>query len=1026
MGVAFLMLCFLTSAGNIPETLAPDGGKKTFRQCRELFENGIYDEARAGFENLAVAGDERAEGWALLCRTYQKSPGYERAIEDFAEIYAYSDLLPRIRFRYALNLFDEQRYKEALEPFAALDPTLFEREDRAELMFKQGYSYYKSGDDVEALYGFGRVLMMTHNTYTGPSQYMSGIIYYQRDNFKKALSYFESSATDYRFQDISEYYVLECKFMLKDYAFVTREGPDLHNSATGERKERLARMISEAYLIQGDNESAARYYETVRTKLSRSREDLFFAGSLSYARGDWQGAVDNFGSMTDRSDSLGQIANYQMGYSYIQLKNKVAALECFRDAAFGVVTPIEPARQSKPIREGDSVAEGRDSAQLRTAQDGGLPETFDKSIQEDAYYNYAKLSFDINKDGSVFKEYMQAYKDRAKNDQIYSYIALAALYDHDYAAAVEAYNEIDELDPDMRDNYKKANYLRANQLILSGAWRDAAPCLQAAAYYDSKYSTFNQLSRYWLAESYYRDGQYDKSRSLYNELYNLSALDGKPEGWLIPYNLAYCYFNAEDYVNSAKWFNNYLDGSVTIYRRDALLRIADCAFLQKDYGQAAASYNRVTKEYAGLDDLYPHYQGGVAYGRADNRAEKINILLPVRRARADAAYYSEALYELARTLADAGRTSEAGECYTLLVSNSGDKTFVGRGLLGLGLLERNAGNLDTSLSYYKRVVSEMPGTEQAEAALMAIEGIYQRKQEPEAYLAYLQSVKGDVSEADKEMILFSSAEQICLAGNYEKALSTLKLYEESYPQGTYLSDAWFYEAECFAATDRKDLACDYYRKVTSGSYREQAALNYARLTYDMGRYGSAYSGYEELSKIATFEGNAHEAAVGMMLSAYMAKEYVQAKYAAENVLSDKATTGEEMLKAKFIKGKSLLSMSLRDEAFEVLRDISSRTDTPEGAEAAYLLIQDSYDQGKFQEVEDKVYAFSGSGTSQRYWLAKAFILLGDSFAEREEYRQAKATFESIRDGYEAADAGDEILDSVNMRLRKITQLLSEE
>ena len=96
-----------------------------------------------------------------------------------------------------------------------------------------------------------------------------------------------------------------------------------------------------------------------------------------------------------------------------------------------------------------------------------------------------------------------------------------------------------------------------------------------------------------------------------------------------------------------------------------------------------------------------------------------------------------------------------------------------------------------------------------------------------------------------------------------------------------------------------------------------------------------------------------------------------------------------------------------------------------GAEAAYLLIQDSYDKGEFADVETKVYAFADAGSGQSYWLAKSFIVLGDSFMERGEAAQAKATFESVRDGYSPEGEGDDVADNVNMRLRKIEELSNQ-
>lgn len=61
-----------------------------------------------------------------------------------------------------------------------------------------------------------------------------------------------------------------------------------------------------------------------------------------------------------------------------------------------------------------------------------------------------------------------------------------------------------------------------------------------------------------------------------------------------------------------------------------------------------------------------------------------------------------------------------------------------------------------------------------------------------------------------------------------------------------------------------------------------------------------------------------------------------------------------------------------------------------------------------------------------YWLAKSFIVLGDSFVERGEYEQAKATFESVRDGYTTSGNDDDVLDNVNIRLKKLAELMAEE
>jgi TolA-binding protein len=120
-----------------------------------------------------------------------------------------------------------------------------------------------------------------------------------------------------------------------------------------------------------------------------------------------------------------------------------------------------------------------------------------------------------------------------------------------------------------------------------------------------------------------------------------------------------------------------------------------------------------------------------------------------------------------------------------------------------------------------------------------------------------------------------------------------------------------------------------------------------------------------------------------------------------------------------------MARSSREQALEILKKLAQDTSSAYGAEAAYMLILDAYDRGEFQEVEDRVYAFSDSASGQTYWLAKSFVVLGDSFADRGEFKQAKATFESIKEGYAGGAEGDDVKEAVDMRLSKLESVMNE-
>ena len=974
---------------------APRAERDDFRRARVLYENGMFERAAALFNDIHDrSGDVLARGWSVLCSVRLQEDGSAKAAQTFLSEHPYTGLDAQLRFYTGLNYFDAEDYPAANEAFAQVTPEGLLSDQVSEFTFKKGYSLFETGDLDAAAEVFADAEKMPYSDYTAPSRYSLGYIAYTQERFEDAFGWFGKAAKDPRFKDLSEYYMVECRYMLKDYAYAVEHGVPMYENTPKERAPHLARIISESYLAEGESAKARDYYKkALGDRRDMGREDYFFAGSVLYAARDFEGAVENFSMMTDRTDSIGQVANYQLGYSYIQTGDKVSALDAFKAAS---ESPIDPA------------------------------------IQEDAHFNYAKLSFDLNHNPKVFDAYIAKYPDKKQGDRIYSYVALASLYNRDYAGAVEAYANIDELDSDQKANYMRANYLRAQQLIEGGSWRDAVPLLKAASYYSDKRESFHQLSRYWLAESYYRSDQYTEAVDAFKELYYLSALEGKKEGNRIPYDLAYCYFRNGEYAEAAKWFDMYLEASDPADGPDAALRRADCDFIGKDYAAAIDRYEQAVKRFGYADNLYPWLRAGTAYGLMGKRDKKVQTLAHAFDADPSALYYSEALFELGRAYVATEQTDEAVRCFERLRANTKDKTIAARSLIEMGMIARNQSEYDRALSCYKQVVGEMPGTEYAEEALLAIESIYQSDGRADEYLDYAESVglNAGKSDSEKEDLYFNAAEQIFQTEDYGKALASLQNYLQRYPEGRKVALADFYVAECYRGLGKKELACDWYRKALQkddeGSFSETAVLNYATLSYEMEHFQDAYGSYSSLLGRAKAEPARHTARLGMMRSAFRGQDYETALTCAGRVASDAASTEAQKREADYVSAKSNLSLNNRAEAMEIFTRLSASPSTAEGAEATYMLIQDALDRGKYEEVEKKVYAFAPESGAQSYWLAKAYVALGDSFAERGNMKQAKATFESILDGYTPTGRNDDIEDLVRMRLNRLESMMNAE
>lgn len=958
-------------------------------QAIGLYDNGMYERARSLFETVSQqSSDPVSEGYMIMCDIKMKSGNYQEAIADYDSRYGRTAVSDQMHYLNANSLFDEGQYAEAAEEYGKVKENKFSRKQVAEINFKKAYSQKESGNDRDAIKGFEKVDVMYSPEYAPAARYALGDIYYNRENFTEAFNWFKKSAADSRFEETANYYMIECRFMQNDYKYVTDNAEAVYKTVPAERKPHLARIISEAYLVQGNTSKAKEYFDRDALQTaSMTRSDYFYAGSLQYALGDYQDAISNFSMMPMRTDSIGQIANYQLGYSYIKSKNKVSALTAFKDAA-------------------------------------ALP--FDAKIQEDAYFNYAKLAFDLNHDASVFTSYLDKYASSKKGDQIYGYMALTSLYNRNYAEAVEAYDNIDELDPSMRSNYMKANYLRAQQLIGNGSYKDAIPYLRAASFFTGRQDNFNKLSRYWLAESYYMTDNFAEAKKIFEDLYNLSALDNMPEGKSLSYDLAYCYLREDDFENAAKWFDIYLTSGDKTNRKDAFYRRGDCDFVRRDYNAAIKSYSRAEAAYNAPNDIYPYYQLGLSYGLAGKNADKLNALSKVKKATNDAPYYNEAMYELGRTYVDQKKLNDAYICFQTLKASTSDSSYFARSLIELGMISSNQKKYEEALDFYKAVISEMPSSSYSEDALVAVESIYQTIGEPDKYLAYIKSLSNPVSKtaAETEMIYFNSAEQMFLSENYSKALTALDNYVRDYPDGSKVPQAFFYIAESYKALGQKEKACEYYSKVAEisegGSFAEIAILNYANISYSLEHFADAYGAYDSLLDKAQIENNKFTAEVGMMRSAFKSRSYSNAIRCADVVKADNRADADVIRETDYIRAMSYLATSQREVAYGILRTLSKEPATDEGAEASYLVIQDMYDQGNFDEVEPLVYKFSEASGNQAYWLAKAFIVLGDSFMEKGNVKQAKATFESVQAGYEPQKGStDDVLDNVRMRLNKI-------
>ena len=976
-----LLLAGLPLSGQVKDRQHTD----RLESARKLYYSGSYYAAEKAFTELGQESSRtldktEIEAYKVMCAIALDKVKAEGLVNTFCNKYPNAPQQAMVREALASRFFDTGRYEEALAIYDIINPAHLYKTQRTGYTFKKAYSQMRTGDYAGAVEGFRKVIASPRSQYTVPATYYCGYVHYIRKEFEDAVPLFDEVGEENQFSLMARYFATESQFMRKRYDDVVKRGQKIYDQLDPDMQSSLARILSEAWYDLGDKEKASEYLEIYRRSgVEMSRKDHYFSGILSYGLNAYQAAIESFSHVLGTEDELGQNAWYYTANSYLECRNKVAALDAFRTAASC---------------------------------------DFDKVIQEDAFFNFAKLSFDVNSDISQFERYMQQWPDSGKDDIINNYMATSFLLSRDYGSAVNKLSLIRNHTEESASNLQKATFFRALQLVEGKAYRSAAPLLETSVETGGNEELRN-LARFWLAECLYRDEQYSEAISILSSLLLDNGFRRTSDYPQALYNQAYNYLKSGNYVYAENNFRNFLNVSADYqqYERDAQVRLGDACFMQNKYADAAAIYERVHAADPVSADLYPVLQASIAYGLAGDEERKVELLREAIRTGGSAPLYPRVVFELGRTYVQAGKDADATECFFTLLGMK-DSDYYLKSLLELALINANAHKYDKAIEYYKTVVAAGSRTPEAEDALAGLESIYQLNNHPEEYLAYLDEVglSDTKTTEEKEQMLFRSAQSLYLAEKYPAAINAAQLYLSQYPKGEKAPLVTFYLAGSLRETGRLESAADNYLKVMKSkdpSCRLEATAAYAKINYDLQHFDKAADAYGEMADLAKDAPTRLEAHTGLMRSCFAAREYQQAiRYAS-------LVGGRE---AEFIQARSWRTLGERDKARELFESLASDCSDAIGAESAYTLVLDAYDRGDFAAVEERVYAFSDSGTGQIYWLAKSFIVLGDAFADRGDVEQAEATYESILNGYEPTGEGDDVLDQVQRRMNQLKRV----
>lgn len=973
-----LILCVVLSAVSIviaQKTTIYTHDNLEYNEGLELYDKEKFSAAQEVFEKIIKSTSDNksemvvnASYYHALCGLELFNDDAEALLIEFVLKYPESPKVKLAHFHLGRYYFRKKKYDKTLQWLERIDVYDLSEEDKAEYYFKKGYSYFEEENLEKASAAFFEI-KDTDNAYSAAAKYYYAHIAYLQGKYEAALQTFLMIKNDEKFSPIVPYYITQIYYLQENYEELIAYAPALLDTAIPKRVGEISRLIGDAYYRTDKfNEAIPYLNKYIKEKpYEANRGDYYQLGYAYFKADSCTEALPWLKKAIFKSDSLSQVAHYHMAECYLKLEEKRQAQSSFREAAL-----ID----------------------------------FDAQIQEDALFSFAKISYELsfhpfNDAIRAFEKFINTYPNSTKLNDAYEFLVAVYFTTKNYKAALTSLENIKKLDPQLQEAYQKIAHYRGVELFNNQNYASAIVHFDKS----DKYPILGDLkikNTFWKAEANYRLDAYSDAIADYKKvIYEPNAISYSFYNEA-HYNLGYSYFKLKEYDNAQSWFRKYVQNDKTDKsktKNDALNRIGDCFFINKEYKSATEFYDKAAM--MGIYQLeYSLYQSAVANGVMGNYDDKINLLNTLINQKQASHLLDDAIYELAKTQQERNKNDLALANFNLLINEHPNSTYISKALLKRGLIYYNNKEDDKALASFKKVVDDYAGTNEAKQALSTIKKIYIDKgdiTQYENYLAGLNNIDSTQLVMDKDY--FEVAENNYMSGDCNKATNDFTKYLEKYPNGNYKIQAHYYKAVCERKAGFKDEALLDFSEVIKypkNAFTEDALLNAAKLSKELGKTEDALNYFSKLEYLADMQENVFLAQVEQMrLNFELENNDNTIKYC-ELIINKDNNNANLLAETHLIYGKTAIRKDDYNLAFKEFTTAATAKNKF-GVEAKYNVANILYMRGDNDLCESEVFSLIKSFPSYDFWIGKSLILLADNYVAKEDLFQAKITLKNVKD-----------------------------
>lgn len=988
--LSFLVLACLTASAQ--KTKQYTESSVMFNHAKMLYIKKLYVPAIQEFEQFLATKpganyEYEANAYIGLSRLKLDKANAATDLTRFVKEEPEHKMNTEITYELGIYYFNVGKYRRAakyLEDISENDVTKAQRE---ELIFKKGYSYFKTDEYDKAKTEF-RKIMNGDGKYAIEASYYYGYQCYILNDYACALATFQKIGN--KGPKTMQLYIAQIYYGQEEYtkAFDAIKDVDIPNQS--DEIEMLKGKIQ--YQLGNINVALGHFDKFEGDVPLLQPDEIYQFAFANYSANRLKKSSDYFILIANQENAIGQAANYYLGVNDVKNNKKDRALNAFAEAK---------------------------------------RKNFDKKISELAAFNYAKLAAEMQQNNTAItaiKQFLDDYPSSKYADEAKSIMAEVFLSTKNYKAAIDVLEQISNLNTTAKKAYQELTFHRGEELFLNKQYQDAEVFFIKSVKYPTD-PTLEALAYFWRAQIAYKVDDYAESTSLMNRFLSNSGSDrSKLKGYGY-YSMGYNYFKQESYSKAQNYFASYKKAeSFTTDNRaiylDNTLRLADCYFLNRQYNEAIKEYDFIIKnDYKNAD--YAIFQKGMLYGLQERSSEKINTLKLIQKDFTKSIYIDDALYQVAREYLVLENYTMAESIFKLIISQHDYSPYLADCYLKLGLIYNNRSKEDVALGYFKTVVERFPKTSAAKESLAFIEIIYTNQGKPEEYFEYVKGVPdADVRVSYQDSVIYQSALMKYSKGDCPGAITNFKSYISKFGNaGYFIVPSHYYKAECEYFNNKQSEAIKSYQFIVEQSTNEFTEKSLIRLSSYYVKENDcekAITYFEMLEPLASSKNTYVSAIMGSMRCNYKLKNYDRAKQKAIDLLPIENVPKEDLVEANMVLGRIQLKDNNLRTAKSHFDYVIKESRNELTAEALYHRASIYFEQNNLEDSRTDILELNDNYSAYEFWVVKGFILLSDIYLKENDKFQAKATLQSIIDSYEKEDDG--LLDICRMKLSEIEQL----